>query len=44
MVWNEEPLIFVDDGYSAKDLDRPQLNRLLNQVKKVRFQKYWLRN
>jgi site-specific DNA recombinase len=34
MGWNEEPLIFVDDGYSAKDIDRPQLNRLLNQVKK----------
>ncbi len=34
MGWNEEPLIFVDDGYSAKSLDRPQLNHLLNQVKK----------
>ncbi|EPR30124.1 Site-specific recombinase [Geobacillus sp. WSUCF1] len=34
MGWNEEPLLFIDDGYSAKNLDRPELNRLLQEVKK----------
>lgn len=34
MGWSEEPLLFIDDGYSAKNLDRPELNRLLKEVKK----------
>jgi site-specific DNA recombinase len=34
MGWSEEPTLFIDDGYSAKDLDRPQLTRLINEVKK----------
>jgi site-specific DNA recombinase len=34
MGWSEEPLLFIDDGYSAKNLDRPELNHLLKEVKK----------
>ncbi|WP_078549309.1 recombinase family protein [Litchfieldia alkalitelluris] len=34
MGWGDVPLIFVDDGYSAKNLDRPQLNKLLDLVSK----------
>ncbi|MDV7763999.1 MULTISPECIES: recombinase family protein [Peribacillus] len=33
MGWSEAPLLFIDDGYSAKDLDRPQLKRLLEAMK-----------
>ncbi|BAU29592.1 site-specific DNA recombinase [Aneurinibacillus soli] len=34
MGWSTEPILFVDDGYSAKNMDRPQLNRLLQAVEK----------
>lgn len=34
MGWNETPLVFVEDGYSAKNMDRPHLIKLLNLVKK----------
>lgn len=34
MGWNEIPLVFVEDGYSAKNMDRPHLAKLLEQVKK----------
>ncbi|MBU8880097.1 recombinase family protein [Bacillus sp. FJAT-29790] len=34
MGWDEHPLLFIDDGYSAKNLDRPQLNKLLNEINK----------
>jgi len=34
MGWDEIPLLFIDDGYSAKNLDRPQLNKLLKEVDK----------
>ncbi|OEH86582.1 resolvase [Desulfuribacillus stibiiarsenatis] len=33
MGWDLTPLVFVDDGYSAKSTDRPQLNKLLAKVK-----------
>lgn len=33
MGWDISPLIFVDDGYSAKSTDRPQLNKLLAKVR-----------
>ncbi|MED1850312.1 recombinase family protein [Brevibacillus borstelensis] len=33
MGWND-PIIYVDDGYSAKDLRRPAIQRLLDDVKK----------
>ncbi|PLS17620.1 resolvase [Bacillus sp. M6-12] len=32
MGWTEYPIVFVDDGYSAKDLERPQLKRLLEDI------------
>ncbi|MFB5284675.1 recombinase family protein [Peribacillus sp. Hz7] len=32
MGWSESPLLFIDDGYSAKDLERPQLKRLLEAM------------
>lgn len=33
MGWNVEPVLFIDDGYSAKDMSRPQLEKLIKQVK-----------
>lgn len=33
MGWSEETLTFIDDGYSAKSLERPQLTKLIHQVK-----------
>ncbi|QSF46528.1 recombinase family protein [Paenibacillus tianjinensis] len=33
MGWTEQVQLFVDDGYSAKNLDRPELKRLLQAVK-----------
>ncbi|PWI58082.1 recombinase family protein [Sulfoacidibacillus thermotolerans] len=33
MGWNVEIVEFIDDGYSAKDLDRPALTRLLREVR-----------
>jgi len=39
MGWNETPIIFIEDGYSAKNLDRPHLTRLLNQVRKGEISK-----
>lgn len=39
MGWNEVPIVFIDDGYSAKDLNRPNLNRLLTEVKKGKVSK-----
>ncbi|MEK5160727.1 recombinase family protein [Paenibacillus sp. FSL R5-0527] len=33
MGW-DEPIFFIDDGYSAKDLNRPELTRMLDRVKK----------
>jgi site-specific DNA recombinase len=32
--WKEEIVLFVDDGYSAKNLDRPHLSKLLKAVEK----------
>lgn len=32
-----EPTIYEDDGYSAKDLRRPELTRLLNDVKTEKY-------
>lgn len=34
MGWDISPLIFIDDGYSAKSTDRPQLNKLLAKFNK----------
>jgi site-specific DNA recombinase len=34
MGWNEIPIVFVEDGYSAKNMDRPHLIKLIEQVKK----------
>ena len=39
MGWSEVPLLFIDDGYSAKNLERPQLTRLLEAVKKGEISK-----
>lgn len=38
MGW-EQPIFFVDDGYSAKDMNRPAIQQLFNEVKqnKVRI-------
>lgn len=33
MGWTEQVQLFVDDGFSAKNLDRPELKRLLQAVK-----------
>lgn len=33
MGWNTDVTVFVDDGYSAKNIDRPKLNELINAVK-----------
>lgn len=33
MGWNEEVLLFIDDGYSAKSTERPQLTKLLSEIK-----------
>ncbi|AIQ34706.1 resolvase [Paenibacillus sp. FSL R5-0345] len=33
MGWTDQVQLFIDDGYSAKNLDRPELKRLLNAVK-----------
>lgn len=33
MGWSVEVQLFIDDGYSAKNLDRPELKRLLQAVK-----------
>lgn len=33
MGWGDNFLLFIDDGYSAKNLDRPKLTTLLNAVK-----------
>ncbi|MEK4206440.1 recombinase family protein [Paenibacillus sp. FSL R10-2788] len=33
MGWTEQVQLFIDDGYSAKNLDRPELKRLLQAVK-----------
>lgn len=34
MGWSADPILFVDDGYSAKNVDRPQLNQLLQAIEK----------
>ncbi|WP_017754225.1 recombinase family protein [Calidifontibacillus oryziterrae] len=33
MGWNHEVELFIDDGYSAKNTERPQLKKLLKSVK-----------
>lgn len=33
MGWTDQVQLFIDDGYSAKNLDRPELKRLLHAVK-----------
>jgi len=33
MGWDVQPIVFIDDGYSAKSIDRPQLNKLIEGVK-----------
>ncbi|QOR67286.1 recombinase family protein [Cytobacillus suaedae] len=32
MGWKEEIKLFIDDGYSAKSIERPQLTKLMDQV------------
>lgn len=32
MGWSDEVLLFIDDGYSAKSTDRPQLKRLMTYI------------
>lgn len=39
MGWSEEPLIFIDDGYSAKNMDRPQLNKLVTLLEEGKISK-----
>lgn len=39
MGWTQDPIHFVDDGYSAKNMDRPQLNKLMKAVKEKRISK-----
>ncbi|PEO46719.1 resolvase [Bacillus sp. AFS026049] len=34
MGWGDNFLLFIDDGYSAKNLDRPKLTKLLDEVEK----------
>lgn len=33
MGWSDDPILFIDDGYSAKSTERPQLKNLLKQIK-----------
>ena len=33
MGWSAEIIVYVDDGYSAKNIDRPKLNELISAVK-----------
>ncbi|WP_108671832.1 recombinase family protein [Peribacillus acanthi] len=33
MGWNIDTTLYVDDGYSAKNMERPQLTKLINAVK-----------
>ncbi|MDR7319677.1 site-specific DNA recombinase [Brevibacillus nitrificans] len=33
MGWNEDVVLFIDDGYSAKSTERPQLTKLLSEIK-----------
>lgn len=39
MGWKEEIRVFVDNGYSAKDINRPQLTRLLKDVNENQISK-----
>lgn len=39
MGWGNNFLIFIDDGYSAKNLERPKLKKLLNDVGKGKISK-----
>ncbi|OPA76657.1 resolvase [Paenibacillus selenitireducens] len=39
MGWAEEVLLFIDDGFSAKSTDRPQLNRLMEYIRKEQISK-----
>ncbi|MFZ3579413.1 recombinase family protein [Virgibacillus sp. DJP39] len=39
MGWSDMPLLFVDDGYSAKNLERPQLMKLIAEVEKENISK-----
>lgn len=39
MNWNIEVRLYVDDGYSAKSLDRPNLNKLIKDVKARKINK-----
>ncbi|OME55214.1 recombinase family protein [Paenibacillus odorifer] len=32
MGWSDEVMLFIDDGYSAKSTDRPQLKRLMTYI------------
>jgi site-specific DNA recombinase len=34
MGWNDQYKLYIDDGYSAKSLERPKLHQLLDDVKK----------
>lgn len=36
MAWND-PVFFIDDGYSAKDLRRPEIQKLLDRVNDMNF-------
>ncbi|WP_139491827.1 recombinase family protein [Brevibacillus dissolubilis] len=39
MGWTQQILLYVDDGYSAKNTDRPALNRLLTAIRQGRIAK-----
>lgn len=39
MGWKEETISFIDDGYSAKNLERPQLSKLIKLVKQGQISK-----
>jgi site-specific DNA recombinase len=33
MGWSQEVVLYIDDGYSAKSTERPQLNKLMKSIK-----------
>lgn len=39
MGWAEEILLFIDDGFSAKSTDRPQLHRLMEHIRNEQISK-----
>ena len=39
MAWKEDTVLYIDDGYSAKNTNRPQLTELLHAVQKKEVSK-----